>query len=128
MDICIIKMCPHLHVHKNKTLKFITNPKFTILQGFSILRAFSKPHSQPSTTWTIAELVRCVKSMTAERKVTGLIKGDFTRDDSQRRFLAQHSVAMLEKRCNYSKQCRNNVATLCCAKNRRRDSSRVTSP
>ena len=46
----IIKMCPHLHVHKNKTLKFITNPKFTIMRGFSILRAFSKPHSQPSTT------------------------------------------------------------------------------
>ena len=34
----IIKMCPHLHVHKNKTLKFITSPKCTIL------RDFSKPH------------------------------------------------------------------------------------
>ena len=43
--------------------------------------------------------------------------GDITRDDLQRPFLAQHSVAMLEKCCNYSKQCRNNVATLCCAKN-----------
>ena len=32
-----------------------------------------------------------------------------TRDYSQRRFLAQHSVAMLEQCCNYSKQCRNNV-------------------
>ena len=41
---------------------------------------------------------------------------DVTRDDSQRRFLAQHSVAMLEQCCNYSKQCRDNVATLCCAK------------
>ena len=29
--------------------------------------------------------------------------------------------------CNYSNQCRNNVATLCCAKNRRCESSRVTS-
>ena len=28
----------------------------------------------------------------------------------------------------YSKQCRNNVATLYCTKNRRRKSSRVTSP
>ena len=35
---------------------------------------------------------------------------------------------MLEQCCNYSKQCRNNVATLCCAKNRRCESSRVTSP
>ena len=28
--------------------------------------------------------------------------------------------------CNHTKQCRNNVATLCCAKNRCCDSSRVT--
>ena len=35
---------------------------------------------------------------------------------------------MLEQCCNYSKQCRNNVATLCCAKNRPCESSRVTSP
>ena len=55
-------------------------------------------------------------------------QGDFTPDDSQRRFLAQHSVAMLEQCCNFSKQCGNNVATLCCAKNRRCESSRVTSP
>ena len=55
-------------------------------------------------------------------------KGDVTRDDSQRRFLAQHRVATLEQCCNHSKQCRNNVATLCCAKNRRCESSRVTSP
>ena len=52
-----------------------------------------------------------------------------TRDDSQRRrYLAQHSVAMLKQCCKYSKQCRNNVATLCCAKNRRYESPRVTSP
>ena len=61
-------------------------------------------------------------------KETKHAKGDVTRDDSQRRFLAQHSVAMLEQCCNYSKQCRNTVATLCCAKNRRCESSRVTSP
>ena len=47
---------------------------------------------------------------------------------SQRLFLAQDSVAMLEQCCNHSKQCRNNVATLCCAKTRRCESSRVTSP
>ena len=55
-------------------------------------------------------------------------KGDVTRYDSQRRFLTQHSVVMLEQCCKYSKQCRNNVATLCCAKNRLCESYRVTSP
>ena len=34
----------------------------------------------------------------------------------------------LEQCCNHLKQCRNNVATLCCAKNRRCESSRATSP
>ena len=56
--------------------------------------------------------------------------GDVTRDESQRRFLAQHNAAMLEQCCNHSKQCRNNVARLCCpknVKNRRCESSRVTS-
>ena len=32
-------------------------------------------------------------------------------------FLGQHSVAMLEQCCNYSRQRRNNVATLYFAKN-----------
>ena len=32
---------------------------------------------------------------------------------------------MLEQCYNYWKQCRNNVTTLCCAKNRRSESSRV---
>ena len=40
----------------------------------------------------------------------------------------QHSAAILERCYNYSKQCCNNVTTLCCAKNRRCESSRVTSP
>ena len=30
----------------------------------------------------------------------------------KKQFLAQHSVAMLEQCCNYSKQCRNNVASM----------------
>ena len=55
-------------------------------------------------------------------------KVDVTRDDSQRRRLAQHSVAMFEQCRNNSKQHPNNVATLCCAKTRRCKSSRVTSP
>ena len=55
-------------------------------------------------------------------------KGDVTRDDSQRRLLAQLYIAMLEPCCNYSKQRRNNAVILCCAKNRCCESTRVTSP
>ena len=44
----------------------------------------------------------------------------------KRRFLAQHSVAMVEQCRKHLKQCRNNIATLCCAKTRRCESSRVT--
>ena len=55
-------------------------------------------------------------------------EGDVTWDDSRERFWAQHSVATLEQCCNHSKQCRNNVVMLCCAKNRRCEPSRVTSP
>ena len=55
-------------------------------------------------------------------------KGDVTPDDSTERFLAQHIVAMLEQCCKHSKQCRNNIAKLCCAKNGRCESSSVTSP
>ena len=55
-------------------------------------------------------------------------KGDITRDDSQRWFLVQHSIAMLEGYCNHLNQCRNNVATPCCAKNHCCESSRATSP
>ena len=55
-------------------------------------------------------------------------KGDGARDDSQRRVLARHSVAMLEQCCNHSKQSGNNVAPLCWPKNRRCELSRVTSP
>ena len=55
-------------------------------------------------------------------------QGDVTRGDSQRRFLAQRSVGMLERYFNHSKQCRSNVATLHCAKDRRCESFRATSP
>ena len=34
---------------------------------------------------------------------------DVTRDDSQRRFLAQHRFQMLEEYCSYSKQCLENL-------------------
>ena len=54
--------------------------------------------------------------------------GVYTRDDTKRRFLAQQRVQMLKQYCSHSKQCNNNVVTLCCAKNRLCESSRVTSP
>ena len=75
------------------------------------------------------------------RKFLWGTQGDVTGDDSQRRFLGQHSVVMPEQCCIRSKQCRNDVETLCCAKNRRNcdpgaggggggtyESSRATSP
>ena len=40
----------------------------------------------------------------------------------------QHSVARLVQCCNHAEQSRNNVATLCCVKNRGCKSSRVTLP
>ena len=51
-----------------------------------------------------------------------MIHGTIRNDDS----VAQRSVAMLDQCCDHSKQCRDNVATLCCAKNRRCESSLVT--
>ena len=41
--------------------------------------------------------------------------------------IVQHGAAILEQCCNYWKQCRNNVAMLCYDKNRRCESSRLTS-
>ena len=40
-------------------------------------------------------------------------KSDVTRDDWQRRFLAQRRVAMLKQCCNFSKPCGNNVKQRC---------------
>ena len=53
--------------------------------------------------------------------IVGDFRGDVTGDDSQRRFLAQHSIIALLRHCS-------NIATLCCAKNRRCQSPRVTLP
>ena len=55
-------------------------------------------------------------------------KGYVTRDDSQRRFLAQHSVTTLLGRCFELLQHCSNIATLRCAKNSRCAPARVTSP
>ena len=52
-------------------------------------------------------------------------KGDVTRDDSQRRLLAHHSVATLLRHCfDWLQHC-SNIAALCSAKNRCRESSCV---
>ena len=72
--------------------------------------------------WHLTQAILCCTCLTRFTKVA------VTRDDSQGRFLAQHIVAMLEQCCNCSKQCRNNVSKLCYAKNRRCESSRVTTP
>ena len=55
-------------------------------------------------------------------------KGDVTREDSQQRFLAQHRVVALLQHCFEWWQHCSNIARLCFAKNRRCESSRVTSP
>ena len=44
------------------------------------------------------------------------LEGDVRRDDSQRRFLAQHSVGTLLRHCFEWLQHRSSIATLCCAK------------
>ena len=61
-------------------------------------------------------------------KIQGPTWGDVTRGDSQRRLLAQHSVATLLQRCFKWLQHFSNTATQCCAKNLRCESSCVTSP
>ena len=48
--------------------------------------------------------------------------------DSQRRFLAQSSITTLLRHCFEWLQHCSNIAALCCAQNRRCESSLVTSP
>ena len=52
-------------------------------------------------------------------------KGDVKKDDPQRRFLEQHIVTTLLGRCFEWLQHCSNIATPCCSKNRRCESSRV---
>ena len=53
---------------------------------------------------------------------------DVIRNYSQLPYLAQHSITTLLRHCFEWLQHCSNIATLCCAKNRRCESSRVTSP
>ena len=129
----IIKMCPHLHVHKKKHSSLYSAQNLQFCE-------ISQSHTEPTFhKLDVAGLVQCGESLTDcrmkghgfdswDRTNSQGLKRDVTWDDSQRRFLAQHSVAMLEQCSNCSKQCSTNVATLCRAKNRRCESSRVTSP
>ena len=49
------------------------------------------------------------RSRSRRRCRCGIFKRDVARDNSQRRFLAEHSVQMMEQCCSLSKQCCNNV-------------------
>ena len=70
----------------------------------------------------------CTPLTKSEEKECSQSEGDVTQDDSQRRFLAHHSVAALLRLCFEWLQHCSNIATLCCVKNRRCQSCPVTSP
>ena len=88
----------------------------------------------PSLTWKMTSAENGLKVFAS--KVVGkqrwcyTDRGAGTRDEPLLvcvgRFFAQDSIAMLEQCCNHMNQCRNNFATLYCAKNRFCESSRVT--
>ena len=81
----------------------------------------------PSINILYAKLNLCRRCF-LRSNVSSLFKGDVNRDDSLRRFLAQHSVAtLLRHYFGWLQHC-SNFAALCCAKNRRRESFGVTSP
>ena len=80
--------------------------------------------------WNLTSVwLKLSRSHTMSHHVTPCtgFKGDVTRDDSQGRFLAQRSVATtLLRHCFEWLQHCSTIATLCCAKNRRCESSRAT--
>ena len=78
--------------------------------------------------YSCGSLVFGLDSIIVSSIVNLFTKGDVTQDDSQRQFLAQHNVATLLRHCFKWLQHCCNIAMLCCAKNRRCESSRVTSP
>ena len=70
----------------------------------------------------------CLKESQFSKASTAHLQGDVTLNDAQRRLLAQHNTTTLLRRCFEQLQHCSNIATLDCAKNRRCESSRVTSP
>ena len=88
-------------------------PDVVCVNNMDKIRSMIK-RGKGSTNKEVLEVSRC--------------KGDVTRDDSQRRFLAQYSIATLLRHCSeWSQQC-SIIAMLCCPQNRRCESSRVKSP
>ena len=96
---------------------------------------------QKHSFWTLQHLIvflylKYFEKNNNNRKPSKLIphwdplvsQGNITQDDLQRRFLAQHSVITLLRHCFERLQHCSNVWTLCCTKNRRYESSRLTSP
>ena len=70
------------------------------------------------TTSAVLHVARALRDKTCNvqnfMQINFLVrKGNVTRGNWQRRFLAQQRVAMLEQCCNYSKQCHNNVKQRC---------------
>ena len=105
------------------------------LRSFSLYRSCSYPdllcqiQANPPGVEFLLDHIQVQKEKSISSSLVYVVhKGDVTRDDLQRRFSRQHNFAMLEKCGSYSKQRGNNVAMLCCTKNRRCESSRVTSP
>ena len=99
---------------------------YCAMQGICFRGTFNSKLKNTTTFFSIfSNPFVCHYFLTAQ-SVINPRNGDVTRDDFQRRFLAQHRVQMLEQCCSLSKRCRNNVVTLCYAKNRRCKSFRVT--
>ena len=90
----------HARVFGFGTRLFCDPPEKLFLAAFS---AWGQPRS------IFIALNRRTRDKTSgtQSSLASLQGGHVTRNDSQRRFLAQHSTAMLEHCCNYSKQCCN---------------------
>ena len=92
---------------------FVNFVCFVLFFFFIIVTVKNNNNNKQRRLW-LAGLLSVKNSNDGEKEL--LPKGDVTWDDSQRRCLAQHSDAMLEQCWKYSKQCRNNVVMLRCAK------------
>ena len=106
----------------NKSLRTSPETNFRLIQLFDRSKNnFGDIHMSPG-------LDLASPSLSLSPIILSWRKGDVTRDDSQRRFSAQHSVTTLLRHCFESLQHCSNIATLFCDNSRRCKSSRVTSP
>ena len=131
-----------VHVYSDPRLNHVTRrPWWSTKQEFSSQRrgnsfVLVKQHGRSDISYKPA-IVYCEtshsgpclvpKSFLRFSAVVSAQEGDVTRDDSQRRFVAQHSVPTLLRHCFEWLQHCSSIATLSCAENRRCESSRVTS-